>query len=251
MLARLGFTTVDLMFAVPGALVASGFAIDLWVGHVRRPRPHAAAWAAGMSMFAAATWALVAGLAAGWTDTSFRVFFYFGAIANIPVLALGSVYLSLGARAGRRTRVIVIVFLAAGAWITMTAVPVAPFADTGVPEGSEVFELPVNEIGGGVELPSPRLFAAIAGGVGSITIIALSAWSVLKTWGSVQRVALGNVLIILGVLAPATGGSLTALGEGAGLALSLLVGAVLLWLGYRVATGRRFVSGEAAPQLPE
>ncbi|MFQ5554563.1 MAG: hypothetical protein ACE5GC_04235 [Acidimicrobiia bacterium] len=229
---------MDLALALLAALVATGFAIELAWGYRSRPRPHTAAWAVAFSLYAAATWALVAGLGAGWSDTTFRVFYYFGAIATVPLLALGAVYLVLGDGAGRLTRDFVLIFLAAAAWVTMTAVPGRAIEDVGIPEGSEVFEIPVNEIQGGVTLPSPRLFAAIAGGVGSLTVIGLGTWSIARNLRSDPRRSLGTALIVVGTLAPATGGSLTALGEGEAFALTLLVGVVLLWIGYRVSSGR-------------
>lgn len=233
---------MDTALAVLAAIVATGFSLDLWLSYRSRPRAHAVAWAVAMSLFAVATWALVLGLAGGWGDTTFRVFYYLGAIANIPLLALGSVYLVLGDRAGRRSRNVLVVFLATAAWVTMTAVPQAVVADVGIPEGSEVFDMPLNDIEGGVALPSPRLFAAVAGGVGTIAIVSLALWSTRRTWSTNRRIAIGNLFIVAGVAAPATGGSLIALGEGSAFALTLLVGATLLWAGYRVASGRRVLS---------
>ena len=64
----------------------------------------------------------------------------------------------------------------------------------------------------------------------------LLSWLLLAMGGAL---AVGNLLIVAGVLAPALGGSLTALGEGTALAFSLLVGAVLLWFGYHVAVSAR------------
>ena len=44
-------------------------------------------------MFAVASLALTAGVAAGWTPLSFKVYYLFGAILNVPWLALGTVEL--------------------------------------------------------------------------------------------------------------------------------------------------------------
>ena len=225
--------------AVLAAAVASGFAIDLWRSHRARPRSHAAAWAVAIGFFALATWALALGLAAGWNDTSFRVFYFFGAVANVPLLALGSVHLVYGSQAGNRWRNVIVAFLAVGVWVVMTAVPVAEVTDVGVPEGSAVFEFPMNDVDGGLTLPSPRLFAAIGTGLGAVAIIVLAAFSAVRTWNTDRRVVYGNLLIIAGVAAASVGGSLTALGEGSSFAVSLLAASVLLWLGYRVASGWR------------
>ena len=237
---------MDLVLATVAAVIASEFAADLWLGHRRRPRRHAAAWAAAMSLYALATWALVVGLANEWSDTSFRVFYLFGAIWNVPLLALGSIMLTAGDRAARRATVTVVAFLALATWVTMAAPATGEIAGIGIPEGSEVFEGGMTEIDG-APVPSPRIFAAIAGGVGSLVVIGLALRGVVRNRRANRRVMWGNVLIVLGTLAPATGGSLTALGEGEGLAVSLLVGAALLWAGYRIASGQRMPVERSIP----
>lgn len=226
---------MDTALALIAALVATGFATDLWRSQLRRPRFHALSWAAAMSMFAVATWTLAWGLGRGWTDSSFRVFYYLGAIVNIPVLALGSVALVRGERAARRLIGFLIAFFALAAWSTMVAPAVGEIGQIGVPEGSAVFQRGMIDAVGVPPIPSPRTFAAIAGGLGTVVIVGLALFSILRRRGS-RYARWGNLLIIGGTLAPAFGGSLTALGEGGAFAVSLLIGAVLLWAGYRVAS---------------
>ena len=57
---------------------------------------------AALGEFAVAAGALAAGAQAGWNGPTFRIFYFFGAIADVPVLALGTVYLLGGRRAGDR-----------------------------------------------------------------------------------------------------------------------------------------------------
>ena len=83
------------------ALAATGFAVDLALSYRIRPRPHAGVWAVAMGMYALATWSLAVGLGWGWSEATFKSFFYFGAIANIPLLAAGSVHLNASPRAAR------------------------------------------------------------------------------------------------------------------------------------------------------
>ena len=225
---------MDGALALIAASLASGFAIDLWRSQARRSRFHALAWATAMSMYAIATWTLAWGLLQGWTDSSFRVFYYLGAIVNIPILALGSIALVRGEKAGRRFVGFLIPFFALAAWSTMVAPAVGEIANVGVPEGSAVFQQGMIDDPAVPPIPSPRTFAAIAGGLGTVIVIGLAAISAVRRRDD-RNAVLGNVLIILGTLAPAFGGSLTALGEGGAFAISLLVGAALLWAGYRVA----------------
>jgi hypothetical protein len=216
------------------AAVATGFAADLGRSYRVRPRPHAGIWALAMALYAVATWSLFFGLAGGWGTVTFKSFYYFGAIANIPLLAAGSVQLNASPRFARGFTIGVVGFLVLGA-LSVLAAPVDGLATAGgVPEGSSVFGYTVDV--NGLRLPGPRMFAAIAGSVGTIVLIGFSAAAMWRTRRTKRNVAIGNLLIVLGTLAPALGGSSTALGDAGGLALSLLVGAVLLWSGYRVAT---------------
>ena len=226
---------MELLVPVLAAAAATGFAIDLAVGWRRRPRPHAGMWALAIGAYALASWALVLGLAVGWGATNFRLFYWLGAIVNIPVLAAGSVFLVLGPVFGRRFAYGVAVWSILGAVATWLAPLKGAMETDGIPEGKELFDF-VIEVGG-VSVPGPRVFAALAGGVATLIIVGLAGYSAVRFWRSNRRLAIGNLLIVLGTLAPALGGSLTALGEAAGFAVALLIGAVLLWAGYRVATG--------------
>lgn len=228
---------MDAVISLLAAVAASGFAIDLGLSYRRRPRPHAAMWSIAMGAYALATWALVIGLLAGWSPTSFRVFYWLGAIVNIPVLAAGSVFLVLGAKAGRRFAWGVAAWSALGAAATWLAPLTSAVEKGGIPEGSELFDWTVDIAG--IAIPGPRIFAATAGAVATLIIVGLAAYSAIKFWTTNRRLATGNALIVLGTLAPASGGSLTALGEAGGFAVALLVGAILLWSGYRVAAGAR------------
>jgi hypothetical protein len=228
---------VDLLVPVLAATAATGFAIDLGVDWRRRPRPHAGMWALAIGAYALASWALVLGLAAGWGATSFRLFYWLGAIVNIPVLAAGSVFLVLGPITGRRFAYGVGIWSILGAAATWLAPLKVSTESDGLPEGKDLFDF-IIEVGG-VSVPGPRVFAAVAGGAATLIIVGLAGYSAVKFWQSNRRLAVGNLLIVLGTLAPAFGGSLTALGEAAGFAVALFIGAVLLWTGYRVATGSR------------
>ena len=190
-----------------------------------------------MTFYAVATWALAVGLSGGWSVATFKTFFYFGAIANIPLLAAGAVHLNASATTARRFTVGVVVFLVLGGLVVLATPLQRAIEGDAIPEGSDLFEFTTTL--GGMSLPGPRVFAAIAGGLGTILIVVLAVRSVWRTWRPARRIAVGNLLIVAGVLAPASGGSLVALGEGGGLAASLLAGAILLWSGFRVATSER------------
>lgn len=228
---------MDATLGVIGGLASTIFAIDLIRDHRRSPRPHVAAYGAGIAMFAIATWAFVYGITSGWNGVSYRTFFLFGAILNIPVLALGSMFLVVGRKSGHVMTIAVAAIAAISITLTTTVPFENPLPATGIP--SDIF--PPISAGFG-----PRLLAAIAGGTGATILIVLSLVSVVRFWRSNPRIVGGNALILAGTLVASFQGTVLALGEEGAFALKLMVTATLLWLGYRVTKGAR----PAAPSRP-
>jgi len=228
---------MEALLALITAAAATGFCIDLVRSHRASPRPHTAAYALGIGCFALATWALFLGTATGWTSASYRTFFLFGAIVNIPILALGSMFLVVGRRAGHTMLILLFPFFA----IALPMTVAQPFdagslPSGGVPSGRDLW----------LDVFGPRLWAAIGGGMGATILITLALVSVFRFWRSARPVVWGNVAIVAGTLAASTGGTFLALGEAGGFAVSLLMAVTLIWLGYRIASGAR----AAAPAEP-
>src|SRR3712207_9095766 len=88
---------------LPGvaAAASAAFAVAVLRQYAARRRPHQLAWGIALAMFAVASLALAAGVVAGWTPLSFKLYYLFGAVLNLPWLALGTVEL-LGGTAIRR-----------------------------------------------------------------------------------------------------------------------------------------------------
>jgi hypothetical protein len=218
---------MDIAWALIAALAATAFAADLWLGYSRRPRPHIAAYGVGMTMFAIATWAFFLGLTIGWTGPMYRVFYLFGAVLNIPFLALGSMFLVVGKRSGHVMAIALGAFAAISTTLTATVPFAKPLPETGVPH--DVFATGFG----------PRLFAIIGGAMGATILIILAVVSIFRFWNKNRRIVWGNLLIVAGTFAAASGGTGLALGESSAFAISLLVAVTLIWAGYRVASGAR------------
>jgi hypothetical protein len=225
---------MDSALALLAALAATAFSTDLWLDYRKRPRPHIAAFAVGMTMFAIATWAFFIGLTYGWTGPLYRTFYLFGAVLNIPFLALGSMFLVVGKRSGHIMAIALGALAAISTTLTATVAFANPLPDSGVPH--DVF---ASGFG-------PRLFAIIGGAMGSTILIILALVSVIRFWKKNRRIVWGNLLIVAGTFAAASGGTGLALGEGSAFALSLLVAVTLIWAGYRVTSG-----GRRLPRSPD
>jgi hypothetical protein len=231
---------MDSTLALLAALAATVFGADLWLDYRKRPRPHIAAYAVGMTMFAIATWAFFVGLTFGWTGPVYRAFYLFGAILNIPFLALGSMFLVVGRRSGHVMTIALGAFAAISTTLTLTVPFANPLPESGVPH--DIF---ASGFG-------PRLFAIIGGAAGSTILIALALVSIFRFWKTNRRIVWGNLLIVAGTFAAASGGTGLALGESSAFAVSLLAAVTLIWAGYRVASGARPTSpaAEVAPVAP-
>jgi hypothetical protein len=227
---------MDVLLSIVGASVATWLAIEVLRSWFRSRRLHAEIWAIAFGAYALATWALAVGLGLGWTSFNFRSFYFLGAIANIALLAAGSIALH-SVTWGKRAMNFTALWLVFGFFATFLAPFTQMLPESGIPEGSEVFGFTFALEA--LTLPGPRMFAAISGAVGSIIIIVLAIITVARSWNSMRRLAYGNLLIVAGTLVPATGGSLTALGESAALSLTLTLGILLLWWGYTMASGSK------------
>jgi hypothetical protein len=202
-------------------------------------RPHEAAWTVALALFALASAALATGASTGWDRGVFRVFYLLGAVLNVPWLALGTVYLLYGERAGRRVRAVLVFLSGLAVGVLLTA----PMADgvTGsatIPVGKEVFGV------------FPRVLAAVGSGLGALVVFGGAAWSAVRFARAARgrapsprpgspspgRMAAANVLIALGTLVLSGGGTLQGvLGHDEAFTLSLAAGISVIYAGFLVA----------------
>ena len=231
--------SLDAALAAAATLVATAFAaatLERWL--VRR-RPHELAWTVSLAMFAAASAALWVAEAAGWSSPSFRAFYLFGAILNVPWLALGTVFLLAGRRIGDGVRWGLVLASGFAAGVVVTAPLRAPVPSDELPEGSELFE------------PLPRILAAVGSGVAALVVIGGALWSAWRLAGgrsagarspavTARRLAFGNVVIALGTLVLSASGTLAGrLGKDTAFAVTLVTGVVVLFCGFLIATPGR------------
>jgi hypothetical protein len=214
-----GVSTSTKAVAAAAALVALAFALSTFERWLARRRPQELAWSAALCLFTLGALSLWLGASLGWAPWSFRLFYLFGAIVNVPVLALGSVYLLAGRRTGHVVAAVLAVALGFAAGV-MAITPVGHVAANELPQGSQV-------------LPAlPRVLAAIASAGGAITVFAIAVWSIVRR----QRVA-GNALIALGTAVLSASGLLNSvLGEMDAFAVTLAVGVTVLFAGFLAST---------------
>jgi hypothetical protein len=221
--------------AAAATLVATAFTLSLLDRWLARRRRHELAWLISLFFFTVASGSLWVGAAVGWSGPTFRVFYLFGAIVNVPWLALGTIELLGGPRWGRPATAVVALISAFAAGVMAVAPLEGPVPPDDLPTGSDVFG------------PLPRILAAVCSGGAALIIIGGALWS---AWQLVRhrrrggvvpadpaRLALGNVLIAAGTLVLSASGTLNArLGAQTAFAVTLAIGISVLFAGFLVAT---------------
>lgn len=222
------------------ALVACAFALSSFDRWLRRRLPHELAWTIAMVLFALGSFALWWAESTGWTLGIFRLFFLCGAVLNVAWLALGTVYLLAGKRAGNITRSWLIAASGFAVGVVGVSPAKAPIVPGEFPTARDLFGV------------APRALAAIGSGVPALIIIAgalWSTWRVLRrqspalssgarrTVMSPWRLAVGNMLIAGGTLTLSVSGLLAGrLGQDRAFAVTLLIGVCVLFAGFLVAS---------------
>ena len=132
------------------------------------------------------------GASVGWNPASFRVFYGFGAIVVVPVLALGTVYLLAGRRAGHITAVVVALPGRLGARRDDDG--------RGRPRRAGLRHAAISRAGPRCSTGCHGCLAAVASGLGATVLLAGAVVSAVRLARrrTTRRLALANALIALG-----------------------------------------------------
>jgi hydrogenase/urease accessory protein HupE len=214
---------------LPGvaAAAAAAFAVAVLRQYAARRRPYQLAWGIALSMFAAASLALTAGVSAGWSPLSFKLYYLFGAVLNVAWLALGTVELLAGPVTRRAYLAGLGTFTALSVvLIAMARVTPADLAGKLLPEGKEFLPVAV------------RALAVLGNVVGTVVVAggAVASGLAMRSRRELRPRFEGTLLIALGVLLAASGGVFAFLASSDKLALSLALGACVMYLGFRRAS---------------
>jgi hypothetical protein len=217
-------------------LASTAFAVAVLLQYRRRRRPYQLAWGIALSMFALASLALTLGVAAGWTPADFKLYYLFGAILNVPWLALGTVLLL--AKSSRTARAylgcLVVFSLASVVLVALAPVTDADLAGRLVPEGRQFLPVAV------------RILAVVGNVVGTLVVIggAVTSGLALRHRRELRPRFEGTLLIGLGVAIAAGGGVFAFLDQSGKLGAGLALGSCVMYAGFwRASTPLRAPSG--------
>lgn len=225
------------LFPFAAAAVSAVFCWMLLRGFMSRGRPNLLAWAVALAMFGVASAAAGAGLAWGWSPGLYRLYYLFGAILNVPVLALGTVYLLAPRRAAHVCAAAVAAACVAAAVVVWgSELRAAGLSAEGIPRGREVMP------------EAARLLSRLYSIGGFLVVVGGALWSAARLYRGRQphlrRLAGANLLIALGttVVAAASEVARVAAGalQGALFAVGLFLGISIMFAGFlRTSAPRR------------
>lgn len=230
------------LFPLAAALVSGTFSASLLRQFSSRRGPHQLAWGIALGTFAAASLLASVGMLGGWSGPVFRMYYLFGALVNVPILALGTIYLYFPRRVGHGAALLVVAASLYGVVAVMSADLIeAPLTVSGaIPMGSEVMAAPV------------RALSRYYSYVGFVIVVAGAVWSAVKLarkpGDRFKRLAQGNGLIAAGTVVVALGSAFARQGQGSIFAVGLAVGVTVMYLGFLRTTspaGRTAAVAEA------
>ena len=217
-----------IVFPAVAALVSTIFAVQLLRRYAQRKRLPQLAWGIAMVMYALASLAVAGGVSGGWDPTLYRVFYLFGALLNVPFLAVGSIGL-LGKRVPSAAAILIVlaasVYAIAG--IASTSVVADALMTEQIPRGKDAWADPAIS----------RLASAYS--ISAYVVVLLVAFG-SSTRRARERLGAervrANRLIAAGVTIVAVGSTaLTRIGRGSAFSITLALGVIVMYLGFRLA----------------
>jgi hypothetical protein len=215
-------------FPLCAALVSGLFgALVSWQWRHKR-RPNLLAWGLALTLFALASAAAFAGMLWGWTAGWYRTYYLSGAIVNVPVLGLGTIYLLAPRKTAHLCSLVVIVatILATAAVFLTDLRPgaAAAFETKGIPSGHDVMP------------PGIRTLSRVYSFVGFFVVAGGALWSALRLarrrQAHLRRLVAANVLIAAGTTVVAIGSGFAFYGDGWPFAVGLVAGVSLMFWGF-------------------
>jgi hypothetical protein len=217
------------IFPLVAAVVALVFCVLLFRQYLERRRPYQLAWAIALLMYAVASFAMFLGVLSGWTSTEYRLYWLFGAVLNVPFLALGEIALLVRNRNVVNAAALLMVFVTAFATTRIRTATIAVSAlGKDLPLGDDVWA------GDAFALNLARLYAFPA----YFLLIGGTLWSAWKMRGAphLRDRFMGTLLIAVGATIVAAGSAFALKGILIGFSATLAIGVTVMFLGFLSAS---------------
>jgi hypothetical protein len=241
-----------IIFPLIAAVVSTLFAFLLLRQYSKKRKVQQLGWGVSMAMFAAASFVVMYGTSQTWDPTSYKVFWLFGAMLNVPWLALGSVALLNKRELTLPTLVIVLVLSFFGFFkvigshpcysvvgpsghqtcVTSTR-PLTPgsgiFGRKDIPSGSDVWRRDRSVYSLAIWDSTIAYFAVVG--------IALLTSRPRKGVAPPKERVRANLLIAVGVTIVAIGSTaLVKYAQGSAFSITLAIGVTVMFVGFLLAS---------------
>ena len=212
-------------------LVSFGFAIVILRRYWQRKGLHLLLWGIGMVFYGIGGFCEGYYGAFGWNPLVFRMWYLFGAILVAAWLGQGTVYLLAKKTWAHGMMIILILGSIYGAFKVIGAELDPTLMTSSLHTGSEMS-------GHAIVTPGVRSLTPFFNLFGTVALVggaAYSAWIFFKKRVLLHR-SIGNILIAVGAMLPAFGGTFSRMGFSGALYVTEFLGAILIFIGFVRAT---------------
>ncbi|MBN8620561.1 MAG: hypothetical protein J0L63_16735 [Anaerolineae bacterium] len=250
--------SIPFILSVISAATSGTFAVVVLRQWWQKPRAHMLAWGIGLVMYFTGTLAQVV-LALTWSPLFFALWYWCGALMVAPWLGQGTLYLLV--RRGSIARNIMMALILVGVMTLPWTLFLTPLNEKAWYPGADMTQIYRDEVSAdgtviregimaGSARGTVRFFSPIMNVWGTVALVGGAIYSayIFRRKQIMRNRVMGNWLIALGGLLPALGGALIRLGDPSFKYIGELLGAVLIFWGFWLAT---HVPEEDASHTPQ
>ena len=218
------------------------FALAVLRRYQQRGGAHLLLWGIGLLLYAAGTFA-EAYLALMWSPFILKLWYLTGAMLTAAWLGQGTVHLLIRRRGVAVTTSIGLALISLIALIGVFTAPLSNVVYNLALPASEQYKAILIRPG------FVTLLTVLLNIYGSLGLIGGAIWSAWLFWRKhiLQHRVIGNVLIAVGALMPASAGTLIKFGLADWLYVSELLGAIIMFVGFLFATSAQTQTKETQP----
>ena len=239
--------TFAFYISIVAALVSGTFALMILRRWWQKRKAHHLAWGIGMALYCLGTFSQVI-LTLTWSPTFFALWYWTGAIMAPAWLGQGTVFLLW--RRGNIARNIMMALILVGIMTLPWTLFLTPFDSSAWHPGADMTEIyrDIMPPGSG----TVRSFSPVMNTWGTIALVggAICSAILFRRKQIMRNRMIGNWLIAAGGLLPALGGALIRLGDPSFKYFGEMSGAILIFVGYLLATGVIAAAGDERDQQP-
>lgn len=224
-------STVITLLPFVSCIVSFIFAFFVFKRYARRRGAHLLLWGIGMVLYGTGGFCEAYYAAFGWNPLIFRLWYLCGAILVAAWLGQGTIYLLARRSWAHGLMALLALGSLYAAWRVFAAQLDPALMTAGLHTGSELS-------GRAIVTSGVRTLTPFFNIYGTLTLVGGAAYSAWLFWR--KRILLhrtiGNILIAVGAILPAFGGTFSRFGIPGALYLSEFLGAVLMFIGFLRAT---------------